>query len=108
MSHSFFFPHPNELTLLMFVDDVLDDLGSREYVEKINDILENGTGAERQLRVYAETKGDIRAVTEYITQQTELGLLDNPSDFMPDVSLPSEDSIAERSSSHITNSETLP
>src|SRR6201993_603252 len=36
--------------LLQFVDDVLDDLGSREEIEHINTILERGTSADEQLR----------------------------------------------------------
>ena len=45
--------------MLAFVDDVVDELGSREEVERVNWILENGTGADRQLRVYEETGGDL-------------------------------------------------
>src|SRR5947199_3113982 len=41
--------------LLDFVDDVLDDLGSRKEVEHIHTILERGTSADEQLRVYNET-----------------------------------------------------
>ena len=56
-----------------FVDDVLDDLGSREEVENIFKMLENGTGADRQLKVYEETK-DLKKVVDYITEQTISGL----------------------------------
>ncbi|QOD61085.1 carboxylate-amine ligase [Polaribacter haliotis] len=56
-----------------FLDDVLDDLGSREEVEYIFKILENGTGADRQLKVYEETK-DLKKVVDYITEQTISGL----------------------------------
>ena len=38
------------LEYLDFVDDVLDELGSREEVEHIRWILDHGTGADRQLR----------------------------------------------------------
>ena len=38
--------------LLEFVDDVLDELGSRSAVEYIHTILNEGTSAERQLRVF--------------------------------------------------------
>jgi len=87
--------------LLVFVDDVVDDLGSRDQINYINDILENGTGAARQLRVYAENNNDTRAVVDYIIQQTEIGLLDDPARFMPAVQEPSESTIAERESSRI-------
>ena len=56
-----------------FVDDVLDDLGSRKEVENILNMLENGTGADRQLKVFEETK-DLVKVVDYITEQTILGL----------------------------------
>ena len=56
-----------------FVDDVLDDLGSREEVESIFKILENGTGADRQLKVFEETKNLVKVV-DYITEQTILGV----------------------------------
>jgi carboxylate-amine ligase len=85
--------------LLVFVDDVLDDLGSREHVYRINDILENGTGAARQLRVFDESGGDHKEVVDYITEQTAKGLMDDPKDFLPSVAQPSPDTIAERESS---------
>lgn len=56
-----------------FVDDVLDDLGSREEVEYIFKMLENGTGADRQLKVWEETR-DLTKVVDYITEQTILGV----------------------------------
>jgi len=60
--------------LLDFIDDVVDDLGSRNEINYINRILENGTGADRQLRVYQET-GDLKKVVDYIVQQTNHGLV---------------------------------
>ena len=59
--------------MLEFVDDVVDELGSRREVERINWILENGTGADRQLRVYEET-GDLTKVVDYICEETSQGL----------------------------------
>jgi carboxylate-amine ligase len=59
--------------LLEFVDDVVDELGSREEVKYINTILEMGSGAERQLRVYEATH-DLKAVVDYIIQETQIGL----------------------------------
>jgi glutamate---cysteine ligase / carboxylate-amine ligase len=58
---------------LDFIDDVVDELGSREEIEYIHEILESGTGADRQLQVYRET-GDLKAVVDYIIEETELGL----------------------------------
>ena len=54
--------------LLDFVDDVLDDLGSRHAVEYIHKMLENGTGADRQLKVYDQTNS-LPKVAEFINSQ---------------------------------------
>ena len=58
---------------LEFVDDVLDELDSREDVEYVREIMKMGTGADRQLRVFRETN-DLKAVVDYIIEETELGL----------------------------------
>ena len=55
--------------LIDFVDDVVDDLGSREAVEYVRTILRDGTSADRQLRVYKQT-GDTRAVVEMLAAET--------------------------------------
>ncbi|SFO51413.1 carboxylate-amine ligase [Chitinophaga sp. YR627] len=52
--------------LLDFVDDVVDELGSRHYIQRTLNILENGTGADQQLKVYTDTK-DLVSVTDFIT-----------------------------------------
>src|SRR5271168_2470586 len=59
--------------LFEFVDDVLDELGSRAALEPIRGIFRNGTGAERQLRVYKET-GDLQAVVRHIVAETREGV----------------------------------
>ena len=51
--------------LLEFVDGVVDDLGSRKHIEKVQDIFTNGTGADRQLNVFKET-GSLVEVVKYI------------------------------------------
>jgi carboxylate-amine ligase len=61
------------LEILEFVDDVVDELGSREAVEYLHTILEEGTSADRQLRVFKET-GDLRAVVDHISAETTAGL----------------------------------
>jgi carboxylate-amine ligase len=61
------------LEYLDFVDDVVDDLDSREEVESVTRILERGTGADRQLKVFEQT-GDLRKVVEYMVQETQAGL----------------------------------
>jgi glutamate---cysteine ligase / carboxylate-amine ligase len=59
--------------LLSFVDDVVDDLGSRQILGHIHKILREGTSAERQLRVYKET-GDLKAVVQHIVAETRAGI----------------------------------
>jgi carboxylate-amine ligase len=60
---------------VQFIDDVVDELNCREEVSYIHKILEAGTGADRQLRVFAETR-DLKTVVDYIIQETEKGLFD--------------------------------
>jgi carboxylate-amine ligase len=58
---------------LHLVDDVVDELGSREEINYIHKILERGSGADRQLRVFRET-GDLTKVVDYMIEETECGL----------------------------------
>ncbi|MBA2503277.1 MAG: carboxylate-amine ligase [Pyrinomonadaceae bacterium] len=55
--------------LLEFVDDVLDDLGSRKEVEHVHTILARGTSADQQLKVFQET-GDLHAVVNMLIERT--------------------------------------
>src|SRR6267154_105709 len=59
--------------LLAFVDDVVDELGSRSSVEYIHTILNEGTSAERQLRVYQQT-GDLKEVVRHLVEETRGGV----------------------------------
>ncbi len=59
--------------LLEFVDDVVDELGSRNEVYYSREILRGGTGADRQLEAYKE-RNDLRDVVDTIIRETELGL----------------------------------
>ncbi len=61
------------LELLAFVDDVLDELESRDEVNYIHTMLEMGTGSQRQLRVFDQTH-DLKAVVDYIIEETRVGL----------------------------------
>jgi carboxylate-amine ligase len=58
---------------LDFVDDVADELGSREELNYIHEILKRGSGADRQLRVFRETN-DLKKVVDYVIQETQMGL----------------------------------
>jgi carboxylate-amine ligase len=61
--------------LLDFVDDVIDDLGSRREMNCLRELLESpeGTGADRQLAVYEQT-GDLTSVTRWLTRATMQGI----------------------------------
>lgn len=59
--------------LLDFIDDVVDELGSRHRLSAIHKILEQGTGADRQLAVFETTK-DFTSVAEYIHSQYLVGI----------------------------------
>jgi carboxylate-amine ligase len=54
--------------LLDFVDDVLDPLNSRQEAHYAGKILETGTGADRQLKIYQDT-GNLVDVVDYIQSQ---------------------------------------
>lgn len=54
--------------LLDFVDDVVDQLGSRPMLSLVPNMLEVGTGADRQLRVYEQTN-NLTSVVDYIHTQ---------------------------------------
>ncbi len=57
------------LELLDFVDDVLDELDSRKEVEHIHTILQRGTSADEQLRIYKETN-DLKSVVDVLITRT--------------------------------------
>jgi carboxylate-amine ligase len=58
---------------LEFVDDVLDELDSREEIGYIREILKTGNGADRQLKVFEET-GDLKKVVDYMACETQAGI----------------------------------
>ena len=61
------------LELLEFVDDVVDELGSRREVEYVHTVLREGTSADRQIEVFRKT-GDLRAVVQHIVDETRAGV----------------------------------
>jgi len=61
------------LELLEFVDDVVDDLGSRPAVEYLHTILADGTSADRQLQAF-QLSGDVKAVVELLAEETLRGV----------------------------------
>lgn len=62
--------------LLEFVDDVVDDLGSRKELEHVYKILERGTSAERQIQVYRETN-DLKKVVDHLIDETMIDCKNN-------------------------------
>jgi carboxylate-amine ligase len=66
--------------LLELVDDVVDELGSREEVAYAREILKTGTSADRQIKVYEANGGDdnreeaLKAVVDHLIKDTATGL----------------------------------
>jgi carboxylate-amine ligase len=61
------------LELLEFVDDVVDDLNSRDATSYVHTVLREGTSADRQLAVFREA-GDLKAVVQFVVQETKAGV----------------------------------
>jgi len=59
--------------LLEFVSTAVDEMGTHSYMDYIRNMLEQGTGADRQLKVYAGSN-DLKAVVDYYVEQTVAGL----------------------------------
>jgi carboxylate-amine ligase len=60
--------------LLEFVDDVVDELGSRRDVEYVETLIADGTSADRQLATYRRTDS-LPAVVEMLAAETMAGVL---------------------------------
>lgn len=58
---------------LDFVDDVVDELDSREELNYIHEVLEMGSGADRQIKAFQQT-GDLKKLVDYMIAETEVGL----------------------------------
>jgi glutamate---cysteine ligase / carboxylate-amine ligase len=59
--------------LLEFIDDVVDELGSRDKINYVYEIMKNGTGADRQLKVFEDTN-ELSKVVDFITNEFTKGL----------------------------------
>lgn len=59
--------------LLDFVDDVIPHLGSRHAINHVHKMLDEGTGADRQLKIFEETKS-LEKVVDYIHDSFLFGL----------------------------------
>lgn len=65
--------------LLELLQDEIDELGTAEFIQPINQMLNHGTGADRQLRVYEASNGDLTAVVDHLIAETKEGLVDRPA-----------------------------
>ena len=70
--------------LLEFIDPVVDELDSRKEIEHIHTILERGTSADEQLRIYQETN-DLNAVVDHLIERTMENV---PRNVSPDLGPP--------------------
>lgn len=59
--------------LLDFVGEAADIFQSHEELDRVRSILKEGTSADKQIRVFAETN-DMKAVVDHLIEQTSLGL----------------------------------
>jgi carboxylate-amine ligase len=57
-----------------FLDDVLDELGTRQEVEYAFEILRTGSSASRQIATFERTN-DLKAVVDQLIQETEEGVV---------------------------------
>jgi glutamate---cysteine ligase / carboxylate-amine ligase len=61
--------------MLTFVDSELEELGSKSELAHIEKIMAEGTGADRQLRAWERSGGDLKAVVDHIVDETYEGLM---------------------------------
>jgi carboxylate-amine ligase len=59
--------------MLEFIGEEMQELGSQREREHIEKIMREGTGADRQLNVWAKTR-DMREVVDHIVRETYEGL----------------------------------
>jgi carboxylate-amine ligase len=62
--------------VLEFVDDVVDELGSRQEVQYAETMLAEGTSADRQLEVFRREQ-DLKAVVDQLIAETRMGCFDD-------------------------------
>ena len=58
-----------------FLGDVMDELGTRKDVEYAFKIMEGGSSADRQLKVFSESGGSLHAVVDHLIRETEEGVI---------------------------------
>ena len=55
--------------MLEFIDEVKDDLDLNNHLKAIEDIIENGSSADRQLAISKKTN-DVKAVVDHLIEET--------------------------------------
>lgn len=60
--------------LIRLVDESVDELGSRQEINYLYKIMDDGTSADRQVRIYGESGGSLQAVSDYLIEDTLAGL----------------------------------
>jgi carboxylate-amine ligase len=60
--------------LLELIGEEIDELGLRPYLQPIEEMLMLGTSADRQLRVFDATEGDLKAVVDHLLAETAMGV----------------------------------
>ncbi len=58
--------------MIEFVDEVVDELGSRHEIERLREIVQRGTSADRQLKRFGETQ-DLKQVVDMLADETVEG-----------------------------------
>ena len=64
------------MELVYFVRDAAEILGTQHELDGVFNILDEGTSAERQLEVYKESGGDVRAVVDWLIEETMKGIVE--------------------------------
>ncbi|MDC0145702.1 carboxylate-amine ligase, partial [bacterium] len=57
------------IEMLDFVDEVVDQLGSRRHINHIKEILKEGTSADKQIQIF-KSSGDIKQVVDHLISET--------------------------------------
>jgi len=59
--------------ILDFINEEVEELGSRKEIDYVHELMETGTGADRQLKVWEKNHSG-REVVDYIIEETYRGL----------------------------------
>ena len=60
--------------LLDLIGEEIDELGTAKHLKPIESMLQLGTSADRQLRVYENIDGDLKAVVDHLIAETKEGV----------------------------------